>query len=610
MTRARLAVRRRLERRARADPARGAAAALHRARAVAAAGPRRARRAAPARVPAALRPARRGVGARCRSSGSASGSSPSTTTTSPCSRSGTAGGATRTCASSRGSRAPTRSCAAPTSRASSASSTSRRRSAPRELEAVAEEEGADAVRLLTIHAAKGLEFKVVVVADAGPRPERAVGRRDPLPRRRPLRLPRRRPGDGQAARRRSATRRSRTRAQAEDEAERLRLYYVAMTRAIDRLIVSGLDRPRAQAPTSRRRSAGCSRGSTAPPSSTRPATGRSSCEREGARVARARRPTRRRRAAPVAAPQPCRPRPRRASSRSSRRGEAPPLPPLRPCCRADPGAAGAAAPRRAPPLVQRARALRALLVPLLRRARRRACARPMRRGDDRGPTAGWRRPRSATPCTGCSRWSTSRRRAPPDVEQVARAGIRPSTDEELEPHRRASSRVLRLGARAADRGARGRARRSGRSRSSTTASCCTAGSTSSTATARARSCSTTRRTRSPRARPRRSSRPTTGCSGSSTRSRCFRAGAEEVEVVYHFLERPDAVVSTDVRARPSVPALEAELSEAIARIRAGEFVPTPSEFACAGCPALDVVCAGPRLGGAPPEPAPAFAAAE
>jgi ATP-dependent helicase/nuclease subunit A len=75
---------------------------------------------------------------------------------------------------------------------------------------------------------------------------------------------------------------------------------------------------------------------------------------------------------------------------------------------------------------------------------------------------------------------------------------------------------------------------------------------------------------------------------------CFRAGADEVEVVYHFLERPDAVVSTTYE-RSELPALESELSEAIARIRAGEFKPTPSEYACAGCPALDVVCAGPRL---------------
>jgi hypothetical protein len=81
---------------------------------------------------------------------------------------------------------------------------------------------------------------------------------------------------------------------------------------------------------------------------------------------------------------------------------------------------------------------------------------------------------------------------------------------------------------------------------------------------------------------------------------CFRAGAEDVEVVYHFLERPDAVVSTTF-ARTDVPALEAELSEAIGRIRAGEFVPTPSDFICAGCPALDVVCAGPRLRSRPPE---------
>jgi CRISPR/Cas system-associated exonuclease Cas4 (RecB family) len=79
---------------------------------------------------------------------------------------------------------------------------------------------------------------------------------------------------------------------------------------------------------------------------------------------------------------------------------------------------------------------------------------------------------------------------------------------------------------------------------------------------------------------------------------CFRSGAEEVEVVYHFLERPDAIVTATFNAA-DVPELEAELSAAIARIQAGQFVPTPSEYACAGCPALDLVCAGPRLRSAP-----------
>jgi hypothetical protein len=53
-------------------------------------------------------------------------------------------------------------------------------------------------------------------------------------------------------------------------------------------------------------------------------------------------------------------------------------------------------------------------------------------------------------------------------------------------------------------------------------------------------------------------------------------------------------------ARSDVAGLEQELSEAVRRINAGEFVPSPDEYACAGCPALDLVCAGPRLrGGAP-----------
>jgi PD-(D/E)XK nuclease superfamily len=76
---------------------------------------------------------------------------------------------------------------------------------------------------------------------------------------------------------------------------------------------------------------------------------------------------------------------------------------------------------------------------------------------------------------------------------------------------------------------------------------------------------------------------------------CLRSGAAEVEVVYAFLERPEDVVSATFTAADT-PALEAELSRAIGRIVEGDFRPTPSDFACADCPALDLVCAGPRLG--------------
>ena len=75
---------------------------------------------------------------------------------------------------------------------------------------------------------------------------------------------------------------------------------------------------------------------------------------------------------------------------------------------------------------------------------------------------------------------------------------------------------------------------------------------------------------------------------------CLRAGADEVEVVYAFLERPAEPVAT-VFTRAGAEALEAELSAAIARIRDGDFRPTPGELVCSGCPALDVVCAGPAL---------------
>jgi hypothetical protein len=67
-----------------------------------------------------------------------------------------------------------------------------------------------------------------------------------------------------------------------------------------------------------------------------------------------------------------------------------------------------------------------------------------------------------------------------------------------------------------------------------------------------------------------------------------------VEVAYVFLERPDEPV-TAIFTLADVPTLEAELSAAIGAIQAGRFVPTPSDVACPGCPALDVVCAGPRL---------------
>ena len=79
----------------------------------------------------------------------------------------------------------------------------------------------------------------------------------------------------------------------------------------------------------------------------------------------------------------------------------------------------------------------------------------------------------------------------------------------------------------------------------------------------------------------------------------LRAGADEVEVAYVFLERPEDVVSARFAAADA-PTLAEELSTAIARIQTGDFRPSPDDFVCSGCPVLDVVCAGPRLPRTPP----------
>ena len=103
----------------------------------------------------------------------------------------------------------------------------------------------------------------------------------------------------------------------------------------------------------------------------------------------------------------------------------------------------------------------------------------------------------------------------------------------------------------------GKARgRSCRSRSSTTACCCTGASTCSSATVRGRSSSTTRRTFSASATPAEVVESEYRLQRLVYALACFRAGADEVEVVYSFLERAEAPVAT-VFGRADVAELEA-----------------------------------------------------
>ena len=90
--------------------------------------------------------------------------------------------------------------------------------------------------------------------------------------------------------------------------------------------------------------------------------------------------------------------------------------------------------------------------------------------------------------------------------------------------------------------------------------------------------------RARRARRRRSSsRRTTACSGSSTRSRASGPAPTRSR----SSTRSSSVPTPSSRrrfARGDLRGLEAELSAAIARIDAGEFVPSPDEFTCSGLP--------------------------
>lgn len=105
----------------------------------------------------------------------------------------------------------------------------------------------DAVRIMTVHASKGLQAPVVIMADAGSRPTADRGgliwMRDPVTEiALPVLCPRK---DGHCA----ASRAVQAASQARGTEEHHRLLYVAMTRAEDRLVVCGWEGAAGSTPT-------------------------------------------------------------------------------------------------------------------------------------------------------------------------------------------------------------------------------------------------------------------------------------------------------------------------------------------------------------------------
>ena len=454
----------------------------------------------------------------------------------------------------------------------------------KELEAVAEEEGADAVRLLTIHAAKGLEFKVVIVADAGrdgppPGPDELLALSDG---RFGFRV-----ADPITSRRRGVfdyeeVRKAR---EAEDRAERLRLYYVAMTRAIDRLIVSGAVDPASTADASTPLGWALARLEA---EQELESAGESpvELEREGAQLL-LRLDRFRAQEDEVVEEQPLVGEDGQLElfAADGAAGLPPPAPQLPPLAEIP-----------APPL-HAVRSLSYTALSLFKRCSYRYYSERvvgMRPSDDSGRIPG------STGLAATEIGDAVHRLlelvdltapSPPDL-QLVRSWYPAVTDEELD----------RIGTLVESYCGSELARR--------IAALPGAQVERPFAFEHDRVLLHGRLDVLHRDGPRAlvldyktnlldEASPEEVVDESYTLQRlvyaiaCFRAGAEEVEVVYHFLERPDAVVSRTF-SRAEVPELEAELSAAIAQINAGEFGPTPGEV-CHGCPALDLVCAGPRL---------------